>query len=365
MAAPDGAPERGGYRYPLYRRNERPLPPDWGGPIYLWDIDNTYLVTEWSGLRDLIRIRFEAAEDKRPVPGAVELLAGLRRAADPDARPPVFFVSASPETMRGVLERRMLLDGVVQDGITFRNLRRLRYLRDIFGYKTAALLLYRLENPPGGRETLFGDDREHDPEVYALYARICAGAARGEVLREHLAQRGVGRAAAKYIETLASELPERDPVEWIFIRRVAPATPPAPLRLEDERIVLVDDFSQAAAVLRAQGRLERDDLLRVVGAVRAAGLGPDPGRALALPAVRARIAHAALDEIARELAEATPAQEAAAAAGGPEALVPRDEVEAAAEVATEAAARTVRDEDRDEDREEHPGPPRPAEEELE
>jgi phosphatidate phosphatase APP1 len=165
MPPGDGAPERDGYRYPLYRRNDRALPGDWDGPIYIWDIDNTYLVTEWSGLRDLIRIRFEAAEDKRPVPGAVELLGGLRRGSDPDARPPVFFVSASPETMREVLERRMLLDGVMQDGITFRDLRRLRYLRDIFGYKTAALLLYRLENPGRACETLFGDDREHDPEV--------------------------------------------------------------------------------------------------------------------------------------------------------------------------------------------------------
>ncbi len=346
MAPGDGAPERDGYRYPLYRRNDRALPVDWDGPIYIWDIDNTYLVTEWSGLRDLIRIRFEAAEDKRPVPGAVELLGGLRRGSDPDARPPVFFVSASPETMREVLERRMLLDGVMQDGITFRDLRRLRYLRDIFGYKTAALLLYRLENPGSAWETLFGDDREHDPEVYALYARICAGAARGEALREHLAQRNVGRSAARYIETLASELPERDPVEWIFIRRVAPATPPAPLRLEDDRIVLVDDFSQAAAVLRAQGRLEKEDLLRVVAAVRRAGLGADPARALELPPVRARVSHDALDRVRRELDEATPAQVAAAGARAPEAaLVDRADVEAAAGVATEAAAGTRRDEE--------------------
>lgn len=338
-AASNGAPERDGYRYPLYRKNDRAMPEAWDGPLYLWDIDNTYLVTEWSGLRDLIRIRFEAAEDKRPVPGAVELLGGLRRGADPDARPPVFFVSASPETMREVLERRMLLDGVMQDGITFRDLSRLRYLRDIFGYKTAALLLYRLENPPGACETLFGDDREHDPEVYALYARVCAGAARGEALREHLAQRGVGRAAARYIETLASELPERDPVEWIFIRRVAPATPPAPLRLEDERIVLIDDFSQAAAVLRAQGRLEKEDLLRVVAAVRAAGLGAAPARALEVPAVRACVSQAALDQIHRELDEATPAQVAAAGARAPASeLVARADVEAAAEVASEAAA---------------------------
>ena len=65
------APERGGYAYPLFRRNDRTVDAGYAGPLYVWDIDNTYLLTEWTSLRDLIRIRFEAAEDKLPVPGAV------------------------------------------------------------------------------------------------------------------------------------------------------------------------------------------------------------------------------------------------------------------------------------------------------
>lgn len=338
MTAARGAPQRDGYGYPLYRKNDRVLPPDWSGPIYLWDIDNTYLVTEWSGLRDLLRIRFEAAEDKRPVPGAVDLLAALRRGADPSERPPVFFVSASPETMRPVLEKRMLIDGVMQDGITFRDLHRLRYLRDIFGYKVAALLLYRLENPPGAREALFGDDREHDPEVYALYARICAGEVRGDALREYLAGRGVGKPAAKYIDTLASELPPRDPVEWIFIRRLRQG-PPAPLKLHDDRVVLVDDFSQAATVLHALGRILTDDLLRVLSAVRDAGLGQAPARVLDLPNIAARVAGDARERTRRELARATPADVAAAGKDAPDtALVPTAAVDVAREVASEAAA---------------------------
>lgn len=278
-------PPRDGYAYPLFRRNDRSLPPAWAGPVYLWDIDNTYLITEYAGLRDLVRIRFEAAEDKRPVPGAVELLAGLRRGADPVDRPPIYFVSASPETMRPVLERRMLIDGVAFDGITFRNLRKLRYLRDIFGYKVAALLLYRLENPREAKEALFGDDREHDAEVYVLYARACAGQVRGQALAEALAAKGVGKQAIRYIVALAAEVPERDPVEWIFIRRTGrgPATPPEG---EDPRVVRVDDFGQVAAVLHALGRLTDDDLARVVQAARAAGLGAAPEKALATLAAR-------------------------------------------------------------------------------
>ena len=134
----------------MFRTNDRPLPRDYDGPICLWDIDNTYLMTEWSSVRDLLRIRFfEGAMDKRPVSGAPELLQALRRGATPAGeRRPIYFVSASPETMRPVLEKRMLLDGVEQDGATFRDLwthglgmPHLRHLRDVYGYKIAALLL--------------------------------------------------------------------------------------------------------------------------------------------------------------------------------------------------------------------------------
>src|SRR5579871_2789371 len=147
------APERAGYRYPLVRTNERKLE-GYAGPQYLWDIDNTYLMTDWSSLRDLIRIRFESAIDKRPVAGAPELLQALRRGTGGD-RKPIYFVSASPESMRPVLQKRMLLDGVEQDGATFRDLWtsgarvHLRHIRDVYGYKIAALLLYRLEGSSG------------------------------------------------------------------------------------------------------------------------------------------------------------------------------------------------------------------------
>lgn len=296
------APGRDGYAYPLYRENQRQLPPGWAGTIYIWDIDNTYLITEWEGFRDLVRIRFEAAEDKRPVPGAVELLAGLRRVEVAGERPPVYFVSASPETMRPVLERRMLIDGVVHDGITFRSLRRLRYLRDIFGYKLAALLLYRLENPPGAREVLFGDDREHDPWIYELYARACGGRCRGPELVAALTGYGVRASAARYVAALAGELPERDPVEWILIRRTGAKRverdPP-----EDPRLVFLDDFAQGAALLRALELIPAEDLLRVREAVRAAAAdaAQDPLRAIrdhtaGLPA-------GAVERVARELGE--------------------------------------------------------------
>ena len=269
------APARDGYAYPLRRRNDRTLPDSWQGPIYLWDIDNTYLQTEWDSLGDLIKIRLETAEDKRPVPGAVALLAGLRRMTREGTRPPFYFVSASPNTMRTVLEKRMLLDGVTHDGITFRDLRKLRYLKDIFGYKIVALLLYRLESPEGAQEILFGDDREHDPFVYALYARICAGDLRGEALVAALVQHGVRRSARRYIRALADDVPARDLVSWAVIRRLRPAEGPPPVP-DDPRLVYVDDYAQAAVLLGALRLLSEEDIVAVVQAVRLAGLGQAP-----------------------------------------------------------------------------------------
>ena len=307
MDASFQAPERNGFRYPLFRRNDRPLPAEWEGSLYVWDIDNTYLITEWKGLRDLLRIRFEDALDKRPVPGAVALLRGLGDSeAEPERRPAIHFVSASPHTMRDVLERRMLIDGVVHDGISFRDWGALRYLRDVFGYKIVALLLLRRETPPGTREVLFGDDREHDPWVYSLYARICAGELRGEELREVLESQRVRSAAAAYAVALADELPRRDPVDWIFIRRLrkkkkqeqAEASEgeeqerrrrrsttrrrrrPSPPGELNARLVEVEDYGQAAAVLFAAGRLRAEDLRAVVAEVAAAGESHPPLAAL-------------------------------------------------------------------------------------
>src|SRR5438309_428991 len=147
---PEGAPapERMGHRYPLLRTNDRTLPA-YKGPLYLWDIDNTYLMTEWSSLRDLIRIRFEAAIDKRPVAGAPE------------------------------------------DALAARNVRK--------------------------------------PDI-------------------------------DYVCALAQELPERDPVDLVVIRRVRPlerapgdepgiAAQPAPFDADDARVKLVQDYGEAAALL--------------------------------------------------------------------------------------------------------------------
>src|SRR5258707_8428256 len=150
--------------------------------IARWDLDKTYLRTEFDTLRDLIRTAFERPEEKRTVPGAATL---LREIAAVGAS--IHILSGSPEQLRARLEEKLRLDGARWDTFTLkpnlRNLLRLRFraVRDQLGYKLPALLGARARlpaqrGPEGGllKEGLIGDDAESDALVYALYADVIA-----------------------------------------------------------------------------------------------------------------------------------------------------------------------------------------------
>ena len=65
--------------YPLNRSQERTYPEDFQGDIFYWDIDKTYLATDFRSLRGLLTIPLEMAIDKRAIAGADTLLRALRR----------------------------------------------------------------------------------------------------------------------------------------------------------------------------------------------------------------------------------------------------------------------------------------------
>src|SRR5262249_10652763 len=148
---------------------------------------------------------------------------------------------------------------------------------DVYGYKIAALLLYRLEGTSTSRETLFGDDREHDPEVYVLYSRICSGAMRKKSLEEVLVARNVRKPDVSYILALADQGPAHDPVARIVTRRVKPlarspgdapgAAKPSPFDAQDTRVRLVQDYAEAAAHLFAANLMDARGFARVYTAV--------------------------------------------------------------------------------------------------
>src|SRR5246127_4326621 len=132
--------------------------------VYRWDLDKTYLKTEFDTLKQLVRAAFEGAEAKQSIPGASALLRELR--AGGGAR--ICFISGSPRQMRRVLTKKLRLDGVEFDEFILKpNLRnmltgRFRAMREQVGYKLPALLAGRARPPPEKRETLLcGGPQRH------------------------------------------------------------------------------------------------------------------------------------------------------------------------------------------------------------
>src|SRR5215210_2857367 len=150
-----------------------------GGPapprfIARWDLDKTYLRTDFDTLRDLVRTAIERPDQKRTVPGAAPLLRELGRAGVE-----IHILSGSPEQLRARLEEKLRLDGARWASLTLKpnlqNLLRLRFraLRGQLGYKLPSLLQRRCElrrqrDADGQlvREVLLGDDAEADAFVY-------------------------------------------------------------------------------------------------------------------------------------------------------------------------------------------------------
>ena len=213
------SPKAAEYRYPLCRENHRIFPPGFDGLICVWDIDKTYLASDIDSIRGMLKIPFEFAVDKRTIPGADNLLRQLRRPTDEGPASGLYFVSASPNQLRKIIEKKMLLDAVEHDGITLKDWTaiirqgRLGKLREQIGYKLSALLLGRRDLGWRAREILFGDDSESDAIIYSLYADICAGRLRGNRLIKTLTQNSVASEDATYIESLSEDLPKGEMVE--------------------------------------------------------------------------------------------------------------------------------------------------------
>jgi hypothetical protein len=260
----------------LQRSNERRLPADYRGDILLWDIDKTYLDTRFSSWRGLLAIPFEFAIDKRTIPGAVPLLRALRRGpGEESAIVPLYFVSGSPPQLRKVVERRMTLDGVDFDGITFKDqlglllAGRVQDIRAQVGYKLAALLLYRRELPVEAPWLLFGDDVEQDADTFLLFGEVCSGL-RGEPLAARLAQEGASDLDVALLVQLAQSLPvTRDPVEKIFVHLERGTDPHL---FADPRIVPTRSYVQATLVLQRMGRVRLDAIATVARDMRVRGV---------------------------------------------------------------------------------------------
>jgi hypothetical protein len=234
--------------------------------ISRWDLDKTYLRTEFDTMRDLVRTAFERADEKRTNPGAATLLRELAH-----ANVSIHILSGSPEQMRRRLEEKLKLDGITWDNFTLKpnlqNMLRLRFraLRDQLGYKLPALLASRIdagEKLSGVKETLFGDDAEADAFVYSLYADIMEGRA-GEELVHRILERG--RVYEDVIDATVRNVRLVKPetvVERIFIH-LEQQTHPRDFQIFGARVVPFYNYLQAAYLVHEEGRLPAVSVLRV------------------------------------------------------------------------------------------------------
>jgi hypothetical protein len=253
----------------LARRRELPA-----RLIFRWDLDKTYLQTEFDSLRGLVRIPFEKATDKVAAPGVAALIRGLRETAQRlpcEAR--VYFISASPPQIGRAISEKLALDGIEYDGIVFKDqLQRLmrgkfRDLREQVGYKLTELLKAHGDDPPGAREYLFGDDWESDPLIYSLYADITSGILGEAELGRILAVLHVDPVLRAQAIDLARGASRAAPVVRVFIN-LERRTPPARLRSFGARLVPTFNYLQTAACLFEEGVLSEDAVEQVAAALR-------------------------------------------------------------------------------------------------
>ncbi|HVY46909.1 MAG TPA: hypothetical protein VHB21_13570 [Minicystis sp.] len=238
--------------------------------IARWDLDKTYLRTDFDTVRDLVRTAVERPDQKRTVPGAAALLRELGRAGVE-----IHILSGSPEQLRSRIEQKLRLDGARWASLTLKpnleNLLRLRFraLRGQLGYKLPALLRRRCElmhqrDERGElvREVLLGDDAEADAFVYSLYADVCKGSVTDATLVDVMRKGGAYEDTIHDAVRFAGYVEKGEIVERILIHLERQSSP-GDFRVFGPRVVPFYNYLQAAFVLAEDGRLPARAVLKV------------------------------------------------------------------------------------------------------
>ena len=240
------------------------------------DIDKTYLNTKFSTWRGLARIPFEWAIDKKPIPGMVPLLRGLRRGVETGhAAHPLFFVSGSPPELRSVIERRMVMDGVEFDGFLFKDQigclkrGRVRALTQQVAYKLYALAALWQSVSDVEKVVMFGDDVEDDPFIFSLFRRILLGQIEEDTLRDALSTKGVLK---DELPSLISELLQYrgklDGKEILCVIRKVKSVSPVEY---SNGVLAVKKTTEAAYALERRGFIGAETFSRVLADDEATG----------------------------------------------------------------------------------------------
>lgn len=285
---------------------------------FRWDLDKTYLRTEFDTLADLVRTFRTPAHAREVVPGAPALLRELlgtsqQATAGVDGRLAderrVTFISGSPRQMRKVLTEKLALDGITPDAFWLKpnlsNLLTLRLgaVRDQLGYKLDALL-HSTVDAEEVDELLFGDDAEQDALVYSLYADLVEGRVELPLLEDLLrAGRVHRREADSILRQFDQRLQTRTRVRRIFIH-LDRRSPVVRFDVFGDRVVPVYNYFQAAVLLFEDRWLDAGALVRVAASMVSMGYSLDRlAGSLQDLARRGRVARETLARVSAEGAQ--------------------------------------------------------------
>ncbi len=281
---------------------------NWAHHVFRWDLDKTYLRSEFDSIPDLIKTALETASEKQAYPGATALLRTLGQ----DKENRICIVSGSPKQMRSVLAAKFALDGVRIDEFVLKDnlsnlLRgRFRSLRSQVPYKLPALLESRLgiSGVPG--ETLFGDDSEADAIVYSLYADILAGAVDIPTLQRVMEAARAYDDDTERITSLASQVQRDDSVQRIIIH-LESKTAPSSFTSLGKRVSPVYNYFQAALLLYVDGLLTARQVLFVASDMLSTKYFSVPSLANSLQdlIIRGEVTRANIDQLSSDASETT------------------------------------------------------------
>jgi len=251
----------------------RTLPKTFDEDIYIFDIDKTYLKTNFETIRGILKVFFESSIDKRAIPGVKKMLLEIRKGAGEGIRlNPIYFISASPVKLKRVLEGKLLIDGIQHDGIVLKDYRRMQKevgklrLKKNFTYKLVSLMRNRINMPVHSKEFLFGDDYEKDADVYSLYAKILSGHVDDEEIRWHLKREALipneVSCVINAMHAVQKHTNHQDIVQKIFIHMIR-KRPVNYFSQFGDLLIPTHNYLQTAAILFEMGKISKQGFYRI------------------------------------------------------------------------------------------------------
>jgi hypothetical protein len=233
--------------------------------IFVWDLDKTYLDTDFGGFRKILKIVFEQAIKKRNVPGTDQLVRSLAKCNKPF---PIFFISASPPQMQEKIYEKWMHDRIEPYGFYSKdNLKNLRFgrwarLTNHVGFKIQALMELRLLISKDTKMICWGDDSESDATIYSLFSDICSHKLTDKETVSLLKEFNVLQEQIDLILELRDQRDHFDPIHRVYIN-LAVDTDPEYYRKYGRRLMAVENSFEVALDLFQRGFLDLEGVKAV------------------------------------------------------------------------------------------------------